>query len=251
MTKIEWLDRFLRVRKCAACGEIIAWSPDPGAFCEECRKQWEYAKIENCSTCFQSAIDCTCMPKLLSDSGALCLRKLFFYHPERYKEVSNRLVYFIKRHQTYRVFCHLAKDWMPQLAEELQTLGIENKAEECLLVSLPRGWTARSHYGFDQSDRLCRALSDVTGIPYLSLIRRKMGGVEQKKLKQRERLRNMKRRLILRKKRLEKSGVELSKRTVILVDDLVTTGTTMAAAISILRRAGVRRVICLSIAKTE
>ena len=61
----------------------------------------------------------------------------------------------------------------------------------------------------------------------------------------------MKRRLVLREKRLAKSGIELSKRTVILFDDLVTTGATMSAAVSLLRRAGVRHVLCLALAKAE
>ena len=251
MTRLEWLDRFLRVRKCAACGEILAWTPDPGAFCPDCLSKWEFAKVESCPSCFRSAADCTCMPKLLSDSGALCLRKLFFYRSARYKEVPNRLLYFIKRHQNKRVFDHLARELMPPLWEELQTLGVEDPAQSCLFVSLPRGWTARSQYGFDQSERVCQALSALCEIPYLPLIRRKLGGVAQKTLNKKQRLRNMKRRLVLREKRLAKSGIELSKRTVILFDDLVTTGATMSAAVSLLRRAGVRHVLCLALAKAE
>lgn len=188
------------------------------------------------------------MPPLLRDSGALRLRKLFFYHSNRTKSVPNRLIYFIKRHQNRRVFRQLAKEWLAELEEEWRTLGVEDPKNDCLFVSIPRGWTARSLYGFDQSDRFCRALSYVSGAPYVGLIRRRLGGATQKKLARDERMKNMKKRLVLRSKRLERSGISLSDRVVIIVDDLVTTGATMAAAVSLLRRAGAQSVICLSLA---
>ena len=244
----ELYDRFVKVRKCAACGEILAWSPHMGAFCADCLPKWDFAKVQSCPDCLQSAIECTCMPKFLSDSGALFLCKLFFYRPERHRDVPNRLIYYIKRNQNRRVFGFLAEELLSVLRNEWKKTGEELSAESMVFVSIPRGYRARSTYGFDQSDKICRAMSEQSGIPYLPVIRRRLGGFTQKTLNRRERLRNMKRRLALRERVLERTGTRLSEKTVILFDDVVTTGSTMAAAAELLRRAGVRQILCLTIA---
>ena len=47
---------------------------------------------------------------------------------------------------------------------------------DVILTNIPRGKSARRMYGFDQSELIARALSEKTGIPYVSAIVRRRGG---------------------------------------------------------------------------
>ncbi|MBE6546895.1 MAG: ComF family protein [Ruminococcaceae bacterium] len=243
MTRREFLDRFFYVRTCGGCRQILSYEDCHSAFCSACRKKWKIAKVETCPDCFRVTPECACMPKELSRAGALTLRKLIFYDPSRTREPQNRLIYFLKRHPNRRMAAFVAEEWRRAVEEELLTLGIQNASEQVLLTGVPRGRRARATYGFDQSELLGKALSDAMGIPYRRILQRRFGGAEQKTLSGKERLANVRRLLSLRK------GASAEGRYVLLVDDIVTTGASMAVAVSLLQRAGAAGVICLCIAQ--
>ena len=244
----KWLTRLLVVRKCASCREILTWEEHEEALCTQCKEKWNFSKVETCPQYFHSAVECQCMPKLLAESGAERAGKLFFYHPTRSHQPSHRLLYFLKHQRNRRVLNQVAEELWAVLQLECDQAWVNPRDDGLLLVSIPRGWTAKSLYGFDQSEWICRSLSDVSGIPYANVIRRRWGGNTQKKLNRKERMKNVKRSLYLSPKALETAKLNLSAHTVILFDDLVTTGATMGAAVSLLHRAGVRQVLCLSLA---
>ena len=82
MSVKELLKRYVYVHKCAGCGEILDYSHSDNAFCDMCQLDWNAAIVESCAACMKPARECACMPKLLERSGALTLRKLFFYKSE-------------------------------------------------------------------------------------------------------------------------------------------------------------------------
>ena len=180
----------------------------------------------------------------MSESGSLCLRKLFFYHPEGDTSPQNRLIYFLKHNRSRRVSDFVARELYGELQKEIATLGISDNANELMLVNLPRGRKALALEGFDQSAELCKAISRISNIPYVPLIKRRRGGKEQKSLSLTERRKNVKRLM----QRNDKYAQMASGRYVILVDDIVTTGASMSVCLPILRKMGVRGVICLSLA---
>ena len=120
-------------------------------------------------------------------------------------------------------------------------MGIES-TENAVLTYLPRTDRARLYHGTDQACDLARALSRESGIPMRRLLRRRlMRGHEQKTLSAEARLINVRRSI------REVTRGDCRGKTVVLVDDIVTTGAGMAQCTRLLRRMGAERVLCLSI----
>ncbi len=243
MSTRDIIRRLFSLHKCASCRRILSQCEFERALCEKCENAYRVALTESCPSCFRSAIECSCQPKMLADAGSLCLRKLFFYHPDKENEPQNRLLYFLKHNRSKRAVSFIADELYGEISAELETLGISDRASELVLVNVPRGRKAIAAEGFDQSAELCRAISKISEIPYVPLIRRKLGGGEQKKLTAAERKKNVKRLMYTNEKYVGMAN----GRYVILVDDVVTTGASMSVCLPILRKIGVRGVICVAV----
>lgn len=240
----ELARRLFGLHKCASCRRILSQGEFDRALCSKCESAYRTAVTENCPNCLSSAIECTCQPKSMADAGSLCLKKLFFYHPNKENEPQNRLIYFLKHNKSKRVVSFVADELYAELKKEMDTIGITDPSAELLLTNVPRGRRSLVNDGFDQSAELCRAITRISQIPYAPLISRKIGGREQKKLTSLERRRNVKRAM----RANEKYATLAKGRYVLLVDDVVTTGASMAACLPIVRKMGVKGVICVALA---
>jgi len=244
MSAIDYINRLLFVHKCASCRQILPYNEFYNALCDECRLKYEMAKAESCHDCMRAACECTCQPKLLSNNGSLCLRKLFFYHTGKENEPQNRLVYFLKHNQSKRVASFVGRELWKLIDNELSQIdGIEVR-RDVFLTNVPRGKAAVRREGFDQSELICKMISREIGMPYKPLILRKNGGKEQKKLTARERTGNIRSFIYVN----ERLAEEVKGKYVILLDDIVTTGASMSACLPLLRKMGIKGVICCSLA---
>ena len=244
MSASELISRLFSIRKCASCRSILSQKEFNNALCEKCLQAYRTATTESCPNCFRSVIECTCQPKALSSAGSLCLRKLFIYHPNKDGEAQNRLIYFLKHNRSKRVASFVATELYGELLHEFDNLGISDPTAELLLVNMPRGRLAVAREGFDQSAEVCKAISCISGIPYAPLIKRKRGGKEQKKLNAAQRKKNVSK-LMLADERYANLA---NGRYIILFDDVVTTGASMSVCLPILRKMGIKGVICAAIA---
>lgn len=239
----EYAKRILIVRKCVSCREILVSENFESSFCPECRLAWQVAKTESCPECYRAATECSCMPALLSKSGALTLRRLFFYSPGKQNEAQNKLVYYLKHKKSRRAADFAAEEIASAAKNELATLGIQDLSD-VVCIGVPRGRNALLSYGFDQSAEIAEALAKRIGAQYAPVIKRRYGGREQKKLNAAQRQKNIKSLMYIK----EDDRERIDGRYVILFDDIVTTGASMSAATSLLYKAGVRGVICLCLA---
>lgn len=239
----EILRRILFVRKCAGCREILTHETWEHAFCPACTLKWNLAKSESCPDCMQAATECRCMPPELSKLGCLSMRKLFFYSPEKSGEPQNRLLYRLKHEPSVRIERAVAQELWFYLQKELAVMEIS--PEEAVLCWVPRGRRARVDYGFDQSERMMTELSTVSGIPAVRALARKFGGKEQKSLNRRQRFRNTKGLFVIRKPE------QIAGKVVVLFDDVVTTGASMAACVPLLQSAGARAIFLLCLARDK
>ena len=238
----EFYKRYFTVHKCGGCREILSFSESNNGLCGNCLMRWNIAKTETCPDCAQSAVECTCMPKVLSKTGALCLRKLYFYSPTKRREPQNRLLYFLKKNRNNRMSAFIAEELEDLVRAELNVLEADGKGQ-CVIVCVPRSRRAKNTYGFDQSVTVCRELSRITEIPFCEAIGRKKGGKEQKKLDKGKRLKNVRHLFEV----VEPSAVE--GKYIILFDDIVTTGASMSACVSLLKKSGAKGIICFCVAK--
>ena len=236
----EILKRIFLVHKCVSCRKILANDDFESAFCPSCRETYLSSKMAICSECSLEAEKCRCMPTFFKKDKALSLRRLFFYSKKRSREPQNRLIYYLKRNKSKRVSRFVARELVSLINSEVARLGVKG---ELMLLGVPRSRDAFFEYGFDQADILCLAVSELTGIEYCRALRRRRGK-QQKKLTAGERRKNIKNLIYLDKAEAER----LNGKTVVLIDDIVTTGASMSACIQSLSKCGIKNVICIAIA---
>jgi len=120
--------------------------------------------------------------------------------------------------------------------QELEPL-IQNK----VFVPIPLHKKRYLARGFNQSELLARALAlKYKGIIRIDLIKRKRFTRQQAKLTRRERLDNIKEAFVL-------NGSMGRVKEIVLIDDVITTGGTMAEAARTLKQAGVEKIIAVAI----
>ena len=242
----EFAERYIFVRKCAGCGELIGYEGREDAFCPSCRISWERAKADGCETCGRSMIECDCMPKKLSAAGLPFLKKLVAYRTDGAQRAENKVIYFLKRNKNKRVARFMARQLEEKLVEIFEELEMDRS--DAVIAFLPRSRKAYAEYGFDQSELVCRELSRLAGVELLPMFVRKRGrSAEQKRLNSRQRGVNASAMFELDRESLE----QLGERAVIVFDDVVTSGASMAEAVKLLRRKKVKDVYGLCIAYTQ
>lgn len=228
--------------RCAACYALLDWRDEREVpFCPSCEKKWLSETLEHCGICGKRVTDCSCMPLAMQKAKCEGLYKLVYYTPKQRDAVQNKLVYHLKNGSSCRAAAFAAAQLLAKAHAVLHAQGIE--ASDTLLTYLPRSSRARLRTGTDQARALARALSGASGIPVEALIKRRLfANRTQKNLSPAARKKNAKRAYVVQKR------ADCRGKTVLLVDDLVTTGEGMAHAARLLRKMGAVRVICLCIA---
>lgn len=234
--------------KCLSCGELFAFRGTDGqkipVLCDDCEKQWKSETLDTCAECGRAVSLCTCPTEELRRAGCGSYRKLVYYRQGKRKSVPSRLIYRMKNTPNHRCTAFLAEELLSAVKQWRMEDGLE--PSNAIFVYIPRGKRAEMETGTDQAKQLARALSEQTGIPLLAAVRRKIGkNRPQKQLKLADRRRNAKEAYRLAK------GIRLDGKTVILVDDVVTTGATAAVVTKLLRRIGAERILCLSVASNS
>lgn len=218
-----WLLDFALPPRCAGCGVIVS---DVHSFCPECWKQLEFLGDGGCATCG--------LPLSATESEycAACLAK-----PPRiartraavvYDELPRRLVLRFKYGRKVALANSMARYMAPLIPVE---------ASDRTLVPVPlHRWRLWSR-GFNQSLLIAAALSRRSGLPF-----------ERAALHRVRRTPALKGMNFLQRRRAVAGAFRVSDkaavegRTVILVDDVLTTGSTAEACARALKRAGAARV---------
>jgi ComF family protein len=110
------------------------------------------------------------------------------------------------------------------------------------LVPMPLAPARQRERGFNQAREIARAIAEASGLPVVDALRRTRHAVPQASLAWRERARNVRGAFAVRG--------SLDRARVALVDDVMTSGATAAAASSALRRAGAARIEAWVVART-
>lgn len=225
-------DRLLRLLfppRCLACRTLLA--PDTtDSLCPECRANLEDHRIRQCPRCFQFLNQCSCSTEYLERAGIHSLGKVFRYDPKDREETENQLIFRLKEANLSAVADCLAGELAPVVRR------LADPPERYVIVGVPRSRSAIRKYGYDHIRMLCRSLSRLTGIPYIAAVRRVGGMGQQKKKNRTERMRSA------AVSYAPAPHVDLRGKRVILIDDLVTSGATLAACAHAVRKCGVKTV---------
>jgi len=137
-------------------------------------------------------------------------------------------------------------DMAPVLATWLQRAGRDVVDRADLIVPVPLHWTRLLFRRFNQSAELARHLARQSGKTFApELIRRKRRTLSQAGLNGRARARNVRGAFSVPKK----SAARVAGKRVLLIDDVMTTGSTLGACAGILLWAGASGVDVLTLAR--
>ncbi len=139
----------------------------------------------------------------------------------------------------YRNETSLARFWGFSAAQKLEEQGIVAD----FIVPVPLHWARRFSRGYNQTELFARILSNLSGIPLNCILRRKRATGKQAGLGRKERLVNLKGAFSLA------GGANCAGSTILLVDDVFTTGSTMSAAAECLLEAGAKEIKILTLAR--
>ncbi len=235
---MKLLDKFLDLlypHKCICCEEVTPFSSDD-CFCSVCREKWEAEKNALCPTCSRPIRECWCG---VSVDKKNCIDGE--YHLVAYDKSDNvvrRLLYSAKNFDNKRLFDNIAAEITAEIIPRM----VEKPD---VIMHIPRSTESIKRKGHDQSLLIAKQLSKLTGIERLDLLLH-TGNVKQKKLTQAQREDNAKSSYKI------KNGAApyLKGKVVCLIDDVITTGHTVARAAYLAKLRGANRVYVIAIAKT-
>jgi competence protein ComFC len=217
--------------ECVLCSQLQKY---PEVLCEGCQERLPWIRAPRCKLCGtpfpeQWRVE-ICPDCRLRRPGLTRLRSVFLYETAVMQMI--RQVKFSRQARPLHYFAELLN---------LQILQ-EFPRKIAALVPVPLHRSREWERTFNQSALLARYISQLSGIPALNLLRRIKRTPPQTSLSGQARRRNL-------HGAFQMKGKVKVPRSVILLDDVVTTGATLESCAAVLRKAGVHRVYGLTIAR--
>jgi ComF family protein len=245
-----WIDRLTALRRdavaglvqllypgcCHLCGVLLA--PGVDSFCPSCRTGLFTDPLPSCPHCAA-----TVGPFAATSGGCVRCRGEGFAFDAAvrlgpYEGLLHDAVLRLKQHTGEGLAELLGGLWAGRDAQKLRALGAD------AVVPVPLHWWRRLRRGYNQSESLARGIARHLQIPcfpaWLRRLRNTPRQTAQSPTGRRENMRDAFR---------ARTRARLKGRTVLLVDDVMTTGATAHEAARALRAAGAARVVVAALAR--
>jgi ComF family protein len=223
--------------RCLKCGEVVA-SDAQGALCPACWQKLSFLGPPCCACCGQPF-------EFDLGPGALC--GACIERPPAFDRARAVLRYDEASRDLILAFKHADRTSLaPAFGTWLNRAGAELLAESDLIVPVPLHWSRLFSRRYNQAALLAQALGHVSGKTVLpDLLIRRRATQKQGHLGRLARQRNVAGAFALNPRKASAA----QGRNVLLVDDVVTTGATIANCAKVLRKGGAARIDVLAIAR--
>jgi len=217
-------------RKCAVCGEIISYD---ALLCSECETALGVIGENCCEKCGKPPEDCIC--GRYPQHCERCASAVEFY------ESGKKIVYDFKFENQSALSRPMAK-----MMAQTVLLRFEDKKFD-LVIGAPMRRSAVMKRGYNQAERLAKELAIFLEIPYGKGVLVKLRKTaHQSELHAAERFTNIKGAVGVSKKAAEK----IKGKTILLADDIITTGATLNECAETLLQSGAAAVYGITFAST-
>ena len=236
----EYILALFIVPKCVSCFSVI--ENDKEALCEECRHTYQLESKLECSVCRRPHTHCTC--RVHFEGLSIPLFHVTGYDIKR-NAISKNIVLHIKDNNYPAAFDFMAAEMTEVLKLRLPLI-TSFPLDQIILTWVPRSERAKRRAGHDQSYEMARRIADMLGCRLVAMFEN--GSTSYQKTLSKD-----KRRENAVKSYSIKAGAidDVGHRHVVLVDDIVTTGSSIGACAQLLRESGVKHLSALVYAKTD
>ena len=213
---------------CMGCGSLMG--SDQNWLCAKCA-----AQLRPINECMYLCPLCgTAFPRGVCPQCRTAPNDFIAVAAYEYTDTMRSMITRFKFHGTYRL-----DKWM---AGQMHTALTHNRIQAySLIVPVPMHWLRRMDRGYNQSERLARRLSELTGKPFGNVLKRIKNTPQQSKLSADRRRTNLSGAIVC--------AAALHGETVLLVDDVRTTGTTALRCAEALKKSGAGRIILITLAR--
>ena len=228
---------------CPVCGDKRIGT---ALLCDRCADAVASSARRGCLVCGKSMHDCTCSTYAMKDAGFAHLFKIASYDPKENESAVNKLIFYLKLKKDKLLFRLVASLVALSVERGLCALSaVSSTPVSAVVTFIPRSRAKVRTLGNDQAKMLAKYLAKELSLPCARLLVRRKQGRAQKELSLFEREENTASMFRIR------GAKHLSGKTVIIVDDLVASGNTLAQAGLALKRAGAKNVLFSCIAALE
>ena len=213
---------FFYPRRCAVCGDLI---PAGDLLCAKCAKEIHLISEEFCTKCGNLKQNCECKKFVFHFAG--CASAF------RNRDAAQKCMY------DFKIFGKLDRSRFLAIAmAQCVRRRFSGVAFDCVCC-VPMFPKKKRAKGFNQSEILAKALAKQLALPYVpKALQQVKAGLSQHTLNARDRFDNV--------KGLYACAGNFSGKTVLLVDDIKTTGATLDECARQLRLAGAKAVLCVT-----
>ena len=235
MTFPESIRTLLFPDACVNCGELLPRG-DKG-LCDKCLPLFRAEQTETCTICGYPQQDCQCY------AGSVSQRHLGSYR----LPIMRRLVLSQKEQKLHHVAGFLGRELAVRLQREPGLL----YADTTVITFVPRHPITKRKTGTDQAKEIASVLAKQLKLPLLPVLEHKknLPLKPQKEMTAAGRKRAAEQRYRFDRKRFKNS--DLFGKTVLLVDDIITTGATVSACAELLYRHGASLVVAVAPARAD
>lgn len=213
-------------KNCLGCGK------EGGYICSKCVEKASLSK-QICPYCYKESIDGVTHTKCVKKNGLDGVVSLW-----RYEGVIRKALIILK----YKYATEVGRELVSYIVMELQRIFIPKTD---ILAPVPLYWYRENFRGFNQSELLGKEVAKTLNVKFAPelLIRKKLT-TPQASLKGKERRKN------LRSAFSDNPDFTLSTSySVLIFDDVFTTGSTLKECAKVLKRTGIKKVWGLTVAR--
>lgn len=215
-------------KECAHCKREGNW------LCADCLSQCQIIQSPTCPLCNRLSPQGYCCSRCWRTSPLTGARSAWYYHGPTRSYI---------RHLKYHGRLGSSELVVSQMVGLLHT--IPQQGNTLILTSVPSPRKTLVNRGYNQSEVLARLVAQAAAVPYLPLLTRTATQARaQVHLTRKDRLANAQAQFCLRPK-----VPRINNATIIIIDDVLTTGATLMSCAAHLKSAGARAVWGLTIAR--